>query len=232
MISEWFNGRAESAFRLIGVVIIVAGMALRMRITVVVLTAALVTGLVAGIAPFALLSILGKAFVDNRLMTLFLITLPALGLAEKFGLREQSAKWVHGIRAATPGRLAIVYQCFRVLHGIMGIRMSGHAVFVRPLVYPMALGALEHAPSEQTAETIKAASAASENYGNFYGQNLSPVQAGVLLVYSTLTNLGCSVSLWGIVWSAIPVVLLSLIAGSAQFLWYDRYRFGVRKAER
>lgn len=224
MFPEWF--------RLIGVVIIIAGLALRMRTTVVVLAAALATGIAAGIAPFDLLSTLGKAFVDNRLMTLFLITLPAIGLTERFGLREQSAKLIHGIRAATPGRLAIAYQCFRVLHGIMGIRLSGHAVFVRPLVYPMAIGALSHEPSEKDGETIKAAAAASENYGNFYGQNLSPVQAGVLLVYSTLTNLGCGVNLWGIVLSTIPIVLLSLLAGAAQFLWYDRYRFAQRKADR
>ena len=223
MIPEWF--------RLIGVVIIVAGLALRMRTTVVVLTAALATGFAAGIGPVTLLSTLGKAFVDNRLMTLFLLTLPAIGLAERFGLREQSAKWIQGVRAATPGRIEIAYQWFRVLHGIMGIRLSGHAVFVRPLLYPMALGALDHAPGEKTAETIKAASAASENYGNFYGQNLSPVQAGVLLVYTTLTNLGCSVNLWGIVWSAIPMVLLSLLAGTIQFLLYDRLRFRRRKDE-
>ena len=223
MFPEWF--------RLIGVAVIIAGLALRMRTTVVVLTGALATGIVAGIAPFDLLSTLGKAFVDNRLMTLFLITLPAIGLAERFGLREQSAKLIHGIRAATPGRLAIAYQCFRVLHGIMGIRLSGHAVFVRPLVYPMAIGALSHEPSEKDAETIKAAAAASENYGNFYGQNLSPVQAGVLLVYSTLANLGCSVNLWGIIIGTIPIVLLSLLAGTAQFLWYDRYRFAPRKAD-
>jgi uncharacterized membrane protein len=223
MIPEWF--------RLIGVVIILAGLAMRMRTTVVVLAAALATGVAAGIAPLNLLSTLGKAFVDNRLMTLFLITLPAIGLSERFGLREQSAKWIHGIRAATPGRLAIAYQCFRVLHGIMGIRLSGHAVFVRPLVYPMAIGTVSQKQADKDAETIKAATAASENYGNFYGQNLSPVQAGVLLVYSTLTNLGCSVSLWGIVWNAIPIMLLSLLAGAVQFLWYDRHWFAKRKAD-
>ena len=221
MLPEWF--------RLIGVVIIVAGLALRMRTTVVVLAAALATGLAAGIAPFTLLSTLGKAFVDNRLMTLFLITLPAIGLAERFGLREQSAKLIHGIRAATPGRIVIAYQCFRVLHGLLGIRLSGHAVFVRPLVYPMASGAMDPERAEGDLETIKAASAASENYGNFYGQNLSPVQAGVLLVYSTLTNLGCSMNLWAIVWSAVPMVVLSLLAGAAQFLWMDRQQFKRRK---
>lgn len=223
MLPDWF--------RLIGVAVIMAGLALRMRTTVVVLAAALATGFAAGISPFTLLSTLGKAFVDNRLMTLFLITLPAIGLAERFGLREQSAKWVHGIHAATPGRIAIAYQWFRILHGLLGIRISGHAAFVRPLVYPMAIGALERAPREDTVEKLKAASAASENYGNFYGQNLSPVQPGVLLVYSTLANLGCSLNLWGIIGSAIPMVLLSMLAGAVQFLWYDHRRFGRRKGE-
>ena len=158
---------------------------MRLRTTVVVLVAALVTGLIAGISPVQLLSTLGKAFVDNRLMTLFVLTLPAIGLSERFGLREQSAKWISSIGAATPGRVALAHQCFRVFHGLLGLRLSGHAVFVRPLVYPMALGALESSPNDEDSEIIKAQSAACENYGNFYGQNLSPVQAGVLLVYST-----------------------------------------------
>lgn len=109
---------------------------------------------------------LGRGFAANRLMTLFPITLPAIGLA-------------------TVERLPIVYQLFRVLHGMMGIRLNGHPIFVRPLIFPMSAGSLmkASAASDEELERIKAASSASENYGNFYGQNLSPVQPGVLLVY-------------------------------------------------
>jgi len=214
MLPEWC--------RLIGVVILLAGIALRLRTTAVVLTAALATGLTAGLSPQQLLSILGKAFVDNRLMTLFLLTLPAIGLCERFGLREQSAKWISRFGTASPARVAIAYQMFRILHGALGIRLSGHAAFVRPLVYPMSAGA-SHAPlSEQEDERIKAQSAASENYANFYGQNLAPVQAGVLLVYSTLTSLGCQVNIWSIVIYSIPMVLLSLLAAAVQFLLHER----------
>jgi hypothetical protein len=88
--------------------------------------------------------------------------------------------------AATVGRLQIVYQLFRVLVGALGIRLNGHAAFVRPLVFPMSLGAAAVesgvAPTEsldeRRVEEIKATDAAAENYGNFYGQNLSPVQPG------------------------------------------------------
>ena len=212
-------------WKLAGLAVLVAGMALRLRTTVVVAAAALVTGLAAGIPLFTtggqegILDMLGRGFADNRLMTLFLITLPAIGLAERHGLQEESARLIRSVRAATAGRLLIVYQLFRVLHGIAGLRLNGHPIFVRSLVYPMALGA---SPPQADAEKVKAASAAAENYGNFYGQNLSPVQPGVLFVYSVLGGLGFAVSVWDLVLYAIPVAVLAILIGAAQFTWFDR----------
>ncbi|HZB47284.1 MAG TPA: DUF969 family protein [Pyrinomonadaceae bacterium] len=234
-------------FKLTGVVIVVVGLALRLRTTLVVVVAGIVTGLIAGLPLFSagrafdavplltkpgqegIVNILGRAFADNRLMTLFIITLPAIGLAERYGLQEQSAKFIRRISAATVGRLLIVYQLFRVLMGILGIRLLGHPAFVRPLVFPMALGAaeaearvtnVESLPSEEV-EKIKAGTAASENYGNFYGQNLSPVQSGVLLVYGVLGGLGYAVSVWSIVLYAIPIATLSVVVAAVQFRLFD-----------
>lgn len=214
-------------WKLAGLAVLIAGMALRARTTVVVAAAALVTGVAAGLPLFTaggkegILDMLGRGFADNRLMTLFLITLPAIGLAERHGLQEESARLIRSVRAATAGRLLIVYQLFRVLHGIAGLRLNGHPIFVRPLVYPMALGA--SLPGAD-AEKVKAASAAAENYGNFYGQNLSPVQPGILLVYGVLGSLGFAVSVWDLVLYAIPVALLAILIGAAQFIWFDRAR--------
>ena len=234
-------------FKLTGVVIVVVGLALRLRTTLVVVVAGIVTGLIAGLPLFSaggafegvplltkpgqegIVNILGRAFADNRLMTLFIITLPAIGLAERYGLQEQSAKFIRRISAATVGRLLIVYQLFRVLMGILGIRLLGHPAFVRPLVFPMALGAaeaearvtnVESLPSAEV-EQIKAGTAASENYGNFYGQNLSPVQSGVLLVYGVLGGLGYAVSVWSIVLYAIPIATLSVVVAAVQFRLFD-----------
>ena len=72
-------------------------------------------------------------------------------------------------------------------------------------------------------ELLKAANSASENYGNFYGQNLSPVQPGVLLVYGVLTGLGCQVSMLSLVFYAIPIATLSVILGAVQFTFLDRF---------
>jgi len=242
-------------WKLIGIAIVIVGLALRLRTTLVVVTAALVTGLVAGLPLFSsegffqqfsylarpgqegIINMLGRAFADNRLMTLFIITLPAIGLAERYGLQEQSAAVIRRIAAATVGRLQIVYQLFRVLTGILGIRLNGHPSFVRPLIFPMSVGAAEatfgaasaEEVPEEIVENIKAANAASENYGNFYGQNLSPVQPGILLVFGVLNGLGYAASVWSLVVYAIPIASISVILAGIQFWLLDRrYR---RKAE-
>lgn len=234
--------------KLSGILIVVIGLALRMRTTLVVVTAGLVTGIAAGLPLFSnegllqglpfltkpdqegIVNMLGRAFADNRLMTLFIITLPAIGLAERYGLQEQSAKLIRRISAATVGRLSFVYQLFRVLNGMLGLRLNGHPAFVRPLIFPMSMGAAEaefhtgnvEALPEDVVEEIKAANSASENYGNFYGQNLSPVQPGILLVFGVLTGLGYAVSVWTLVLYAIPITSISVILAAIQFWLLDR----------
>jgi uncharacterized membrane protein len=242
--------QAHDWLKLSGIAILIIGLALRLRTTLVVAVAALATGLLAGLPLFShegffqglpyltkpgqtgIVNMLGKAFADNRLMTLFIITLPAIGLAERHGLQEQAAALIRRVSAATAGRVAFVYQLFRVLHGAMGIRLSGHAPFVRPLVFPMALGAAQQqaaALPERAVERVKAAAAASENYGNFYGQNLSVVQAGVLLVYGVMKSLGYEVGLWRLVLYTAPIVAASMLLGMLQFTWLDRWLKGEDK---
>lgn len=245
-------------FKLAGIVIVIVGLALRLRTTLVVLTAGLVTGVIAGLPLLTsesyflnlplvtkpgqegIINMLGRAFADNRLMILFMITLPAIGLAEHYGLQEQAARFIRRLKVATVGRLLVVYQLFRVLMGILGVRLSGHPAFVRPLVFPMSMGAAEAIASTTTVESlpsaeverIKAANAASENYGNFYGQNLSPVLPGVLLVYGVMKGLGYTVSVWRVVLFAIPIASLSVILAAVQFWLLDlreRRRLAIRR---
>lgn len=234
--------------KLIGIAVLVAGLVLKLRTTLVVVLAALTTGLIAGLPLFSaegffqsvpyltrpghegIINMLGRAFAENRLMTLFILTLPAIGLAEAYGLQEQSARLIRRIKVATVGRLAIVYQLFRILHGILGIRLNGHPSFVRPLVFPMSVGAAESSAgvksaeelAEEKIEEIKAANSASENYGNFYGQNLSPVQSGVLLVTTRLKDLGHDVDPFRLVLFTIPIVVLSIVLAVVQFTLLDR----------
>jgi uncharacterized membrane protein len=238
--------------KLSGIAIVIIGLALKLRTTLVVVAAALATGLLAGLPLLSkdlpslaatdqegIINMLGRAFSENRLMTLFILTFPAIGLAERFGLQEQSAALIRRISAATVGRLQIVYQLLRVLMGIMGLRLNGHAAFVRPLIFPMSVGAAESQTGAKSAddlpiedvERIKAANAASENYGNFYGQNLSPVQSGILLVFGVLKGLGYEVGVGSLVMFAIPIASFSIIFAIIQFLLLDR-RLAGKEAKR
>jgi uncharacterized membrane protein len=239
----------QDLLKLAGVAIVIIGLALRLRTTLVVVVAAVVTGLVAGLPLFShegffqhlpyltkpgqtgVINTLGKAFADNRLMTLFIITLPAIGLAERYGLQERSANLIRKISAATVGRLQVIYQIFRALHGLMGIRLNGHPSFVRPLIFPMSVGAARSSDTD-SIEKIKAANAAAENYGNFYGQNLSPAQAGILLVYGVMQGLGLTVGVWDLVIYTIPIVVASIILAVVQFTWLDRALGKMAEAKR
>lgn len=223
----------EEWSKLIGVAIVLVGLALRLRPTLVVVIAGIMTGLIAKLPLITtaqhegILEIIGRSFVDNRLMTLFIITLPAIGLMERFGLQVQAGRVIRRVGAASVGRLLILYQCFRVLVGMLGLRLgAGHPTFVRPLIYPMSIAAESQRRggdvNEEDVELIKSANAASENYGNFYGQNLSPIMAGILLVAGVMKGLGYAVSTWRLVLFAIPIATASVALGAIQFLLLDR----------
>ena len=66
--------------KLIGVLIVVIGFILKLDTLAVVVVAGLATGLVAGMSPMDILNTLGTAFITNRTATLFILTLPVIGL--------------------------------------------------------------------------------------------------------------------------------------------------------
>jgi uncharacterized membrane protein len=97
----------------------------------------------------------------------------------------------------------------------------------------MALGAagVDEDREIDEAERVKAASGASENYANFFGQNLFFGAAGVVLVVTTLRDSGIAVdprrvSLW-----SIPIAVASVLIAGGQYLLLDRW-LRRRQAER
>jgi hypothetical protein len=93
-------------------------------------------------------------------------------------------------------------------------------------------GAPATAQGADRIEKIKAANAAAENYGNFYGQNLSPVQPGILLVYGVMQGLGLTVGVWDLVRYTIPIFVASIILAIIQFSWLDRALGRMSEAKR
>src|SRR5690554_4354877 len=78
------------ALKLIGVLIVVIGFTLKKDTIATVVVAGIVTGLVAGMSPIEILDVLGDSFITQRLATLFVLTLPAIGICERYGLKDKA----------------------------------------------------------------------------------------------------------------------------------------------
>lgn len=190
-----------------GVVVMVGGFMLRINPLLVVLCAALASGLSAGLAPLAVIAALGKAFNDTRLVSVIWLVLPVIGLLERHGLQERARALIEGLRGATLARLLTGYLLLRQLTAAMGlISIAGQAQTVRPLLAPMALAAAR--PSDQAAEDeIKAMAAASDNVGVFFGEDIFLAIGSILLMKTTLEQQGMVLAPFELSVWAIPTAL-------------------------
>lgn len=180
--------------KLIGILIIVLGFIFKFDTIATVVVAGLVTAMVSGISFPEFLEMLGQEFTNQRIMTIFIITLPLVGLSEKFGLKQRAIYLIKQMKGLTVGRFYTVYLLIREIAGLFSIRLGGHPQFVRPLVQPMGEAAAEAKVggelTEDDLEEIKARAAANENFGNFFAQNTFAAAGGVLLISGTLKSLG------------------------------------------
>lgn len=199
---------AVNLWPLLGVAVIVAGFLLRAHPVLVVVAACGVTGVAAAMDVEHLLASLGTAFIKTRnLPLIYLLPLAAIGLLERFGLREYAQTSVARIAAATTGRLLIVYLFIREGTAALGLTsLGGHASMVRPLVAPMAEGAAEtRYPmlSDPMRYRIRAMAAATDNVGLFFGEDIFVAFGAILLMQTILQAEGITVdplhmALWGI----------------------------------
>ncbi|MYN47017.1 DUF969 family protein [Pseudoduganella sp. FT93W] len=193
---------------LIGVAVIILGFALRAHPVLVVIAACAVTGLAAAMPVHQLLESLGKAFVKTRnLPLILLLPLAAIGLLERYGLKEHAQASIARIRSATTGRLLIVYLAIRELSAAFGLTsLGGHPNMVRPLVAPMAQGAAEvryPALTDELRHRIRAMAAATDNVGLFFGEDVFVAFGAIVLMQTILRGEGLEVdplhiAMWGI----------------------------------
>lgn len=210
--------------KLIGVLIILIGFIIKLDTIAVVLIAGIATGLVAGIDFVEVLNILGTAFVQTRYMTLLLLTLSVVGILERNGLRERASICISKLKGATAGKVLSIYVTVRMLAAVLSMRLGGHVQFIRPLIYPMVKGAIEKdgVVSEELDEDLKGITNASENYANFFGQNVFVASSGVLLIVGTLQELGVKVEAYDVAKASIPVALITLVLAYFQYYRLDR----------
>ena len=201
--------------RLIGILVVGVGFALRFNTLLVVMAAGIVTGLVAGMSFNEIMELCGKSFVENRYMTLpVVLMVPLIGLLEKHGLQERAETLIRRAGSATAGRVLLGYTAVRQISVALGINLGSsggaHASFVRPLVAPMAEAAARARHGElpdKTVQLIRATAAAAENTGNFFGEDVFIAVGAILLMKGFFDTLGLTVSLWGMALWGLPTAV-------------------------
>ena len=211
---------------LLGILLVVIGFALRMNPMLVVTASAIVTGLLAGMDPVRVISTFGKAFNDNRIIAIVWIVLPVIGLLERYGLQQQAAAVIRRMKNATVGRLLILYLLYRQVTAAIGLQSTaGHPQTVRPLVAPMALAAAEKEHGEldeATSEKVKAMSAATDNVGLFFGEDIFFAIGSIVLIQQILSTYGYNLAPLELALWAIPSAVCAFVVHSMRLRLFDR----------
>ncbi len=211
---------------LLGILLVVLGFALRFNPLLVVAVAAIATGLLAGVSFIKVLATLGHSFNENRYVTIIWIVLPVIGVLERFGLQQQARTLIGKMRGATTGRILVAYLAFRQILSALGLTaVAGHPQTVRPLVAPMAEAAAEKEHGkldEATAERVKALSAATDNVGLFFGEDIFIAIGSILLIKGSLAGFGIQLTPLELSMWAIPTAVCAFLIHASRLLWFDR----------
>lgn len=211
---------------LLGIAVVIIGFALRFNPLMVVVAAGIVTGLAGNLPIEKILTVFGEAFIKNRYLALFLLTLPVIGLLERNGLKEQAVALISKIKAATSGRLLILYLFIREVAAAIGLTaLGGHAQLVRPLIAPMAEAAAENKFGklpEPVKNKIKAFAASADNVGLFFGEDIFIAFGAILLMKGFFEQNGIileplHIAVWG-----IPTAIAAFIIHGTRLFLLDR----------
>ena len=211
---------------LLGIAVVVIGFMRRFNPALVVVTAGVVTCVAAGKSPGDLLALFGTAFVNNRSLLLYVLTLPVIGVLERAGLRERATTWILTFARLTLARLLIAYMGLRQLLSMIGLQnVAGHPQTVRPLIAPMseatatrALGPLD----DDTRDRIRAMAAATENVGLFFGEDVFLAFGAGLLIQQFYEERGVhleplTIGLW-----ALPTAIAAFVIHAVRLGVFQR----------
>nr|HHV42540.1 DUF969 domain-containing protein [Clostridiaceae bacterium] len=211
--------------KLLGVLVVIIGFALKLDSILIIIVAAIVTTVVGGLGIDGLLETLGTSFVANRAMAIFILIMLVTGTLERNGLKEAATNLIKKVKRASAGAVIGAYGIMRGVFAAFNVSFGGVAGFVRPIIMPMAIGAIEasgNEPNEDHVETVKGMASGMENISWFYCQVLFVGGGGALLVQSTLAPLGYDVDLIDLAIVEIPVAVFAILLGCVYYLIKDK----------
>jgi uncharacterized membrane protein len=211
---------------LLGVALVVVGFALRLNPLLVVTIAGIVSALLGGISPAHILDAFGTGFAQSRSVTLTFVVLPVIGLLERYGLQQRARAFVARAARLTAGRLLLFYLAMRQFTAAIGlVSVGGPAQMVRPVIYPMAEGAVQRTYGTvvpAVTELVKANAAAADTIGAFFGEDCFVAIGSVLLITSYVNASyhlkldPLQVAIW-----AVPSAIAAFIIHGARLLRLD-----------
>ncbi len=207
------NEKVMELLKLLGILIVVIGFVLKLDSILIIMIAAIVTALVAGMDPVTFLETLGSSFVANRSMCVFVMVMVVTGTLERNGLKQAAANLMKKFKNASAGVVLAIYGVFRLVFAAFNVSFGGVAGFVRPIVMPMATAAAKKNDkkiSEKYEENLKGMASGMENIAWFFGQVLFVGTSGMILVQSTLASLGYDVELVDLMKVQIPVAIIAV----------------------
>ncbi|MGW7491801.1 DUF969 domain-containing protein [Streptomyces sp. NPDC054786] len=212
---------------LLGVLVVVIGFATKRNPLLVVGVAGIATGLLGGLSPGKVLAAFGDGFAGSRAVTIFAITLPVIGLLERYGLQEQARRLIARFARLTTGRFLALYLGLRQIGAAVGLtNVFGHAQTVRPLAVPMAEGAAERKYGElpeRTREKVRSFAASADNIGLFFGEDVFLAVGSILLITGFVnTTYGTHLEPLQLALWAIPTALCAFVVHGWRLLRLDR----------
>lgn len=211
--------------KLLGILIVVIGFVLKLDSILIIMIAAIVTALVAGMNPVTFLETLGSSFVANRSMCVFVMVMVVTGTLERNGLKQAAANLMMKFKNASAGVVLAIYGVFRLVFAAFNVSFGGVAGFVRPIVLPMATAAAKKNGkkiSEKYEENLKGMASGMENIAWFFGQVLFVGTSGMILVQSTLAELGYDVELVDLMKVQIPVAIIAVAVAIVYYYIKDK----------
>ena len=167
----------------------------------------------------------GYGSVLGGLVGIFIIVMLVTGTLERNGLREAAAALIGKFKGATSGLVIGIYGVMRSIFAAFNVGFGGVAGFVRPVIMPMAEGAIVaqgYEPNEEHVEELKGMASGMENITWFFGQVLFVGGSGGLLVQSTLAGLGIEVELAQLAAIEIPVCIIATVVAIVFYVIKDR----------
>lgn len=211
--------------KLLGILIVVIGFVLKLDSILIIMIAAIVTALVAGMDPATFLETLGSSFVANRSMCVFVMVMVVTGTLERNGLKQAAANLMKKFKNASAGVVLAIYGVFRLVFAAFNVSFGGVAGFVHPIVLPMASAAAKKNGkkiSEKYEENLKGMASGMENIAWFFGQVLFVGTSGMILVQSTLAGLGYNVELVDLMKVQIPVAIIAVAVAIVYYYFKDK----------